>query len=112
MQSSSLKLLSPEIETVPVFDTDRQHRNLTALRVDLIEYPKAVVRPETKLPIRSECDRPFQWLSVSGFHVRLVDQLGFNRRLNDGMMFGFDGPQMFLRLIRIDHSERRLPDHD
>jgi hypothetical protein len=72
-----------------------------ALRVDLVEYPKAVVRPQAKLPVRPEDNGTFQWLPISGFNVGFVKQLGLNPCVNDRMVLGFDGPQMVLHLIRI-----------
>jgi hypothetical protein len=108
MQSSFLKLLSPEIETVSIFDRNGQDSNLTAFDIDLVENPEAVVRPQAKLPVRPEDDWPLQWLPISGFHVRFVEQLGLYPCLNDRVVLGFDGPQVVLHLIRI-YQRKGLP---
>jgi hypothetical protein len=112
MLSSSPYLLFSDKQTVPVFNSDCDDTDLTAVRVHLVENTETIVRPKAKLPCRPERYRPLQRLAVAGFPVRLEEQLGFNLRLNQGMVLGLDGPQMSLHLIGIHQSKGLFLRHD
>ena len=83
-----------------------------ALSVHLVEHAEAVVRSEAQLPIRPERSRPFQRLPVPSLHVGFVEQLGLNPRPDQGMVLGFDGPQVLLYFLRVNQGERALLCHD
>src|SRR5262249_48285981 len=111
-QSSSLKLLSPDEQTVPVFDADCQYVYRTASRVGLVENAEAVVWSEAKLPVCPEGHRPLQGLPVAGFHLGLEEQLSLDFGLDQGVVLGFDGPQVPLHFVGVHQREWGFLRHD
>jgi hypothetical protein len=80
--------------------------------VHLVENAKAIIRTKSKLPLGSEGNRPFQGLSVAGFHLGLETQLALDFCLDQGMVLGVNGPQVLLHLVGVHESEGRLLGHD